>query len=145
MPRLWGHKGSAEIVAVKAKAKKKVKKKEIQHVVSQKRIQQAMGDAAVDADKKFAYAKRILDANGQELTDTVERMVEILGKNNDPKLRVDGVSVEYDQSELRAFNRKLHYWVAVRLLVAAAEWDIRISGFKLPKRRCARCGKKVAK
>jgi uncharacterized protein YneF (UPF0154 family) len=133
-------------MAVKAKAKaKKKQRKEISHGLSEKRIRQIMADEETKADKKFKYAQRILEINPPQLTDTVERMVETLGQNAPNRLKIDGVSVPYDEEELRAINRKLHYWVAVRLLVAAAEWDIRISGFKLPKSKCARCLKKVTK
>jgi rRNA maturation endonuclease Nob1 len=124
--------------------KKKAKRKEIQPQLSEKRIREVIKAEDEKAEKKFLYAKRILDANGPELNDTVGHMVEILGKHNDnPKLKIGGVYVECNQNELRAINRKIHFWVAVRLLVAAAEWDTKISGFKFPKKRCARCGKKV--
>jgi DNA-directed RNA polymerase subunit F len=131
-------------MAVKAKAKaKKKQRKEITHAVSEKRVRKLLEETAADADKKFKYAQRILEINPPQLTDTVERMVETLGQSAPNRLKIDGVTVPYDEEELRAINRKLHYWVAVRLLVAAAEWDIRISGFKLPKSKCARCLKKV--
>jgi len=35
--------------------------------------------------------------------------------------------------------------VAMRFIVACAEWGIRIGNFKAPKKQCVRCGKKVKK
>lgn len=131
---------------VKAKAKAKAKKKVAPApVISEKQVRQILDDQRARAEKKFKYAKRILGVNTPALNETVEQMVESLGRQSQPRLVIDGVYVECDTAELREINQLLHYWVAVRLLVAAAEWDIRISGFKLPKSKCARCGKKVAK
>lgn len=77
------------------------------------------------ADERAAYVKFILDANGPEVEEAVENMCVTMSKM------------------APTVSRATHMWVAVRLLVAAAEWDIRISGFSLPKKQCARCGKKV--
>jgi hypothetical protein len=131
-------------VKAKGKVKAKAKKKDvITPVVSEKRIRQALDEQAESAEKKFKYAKKILDVNKPELNEIAEGIVETLGRQAPNRLKIDGISVLGHEDELRAINRKLHWWIAVRLLVAAAEWDIRISGFKLPKSKCARCGKKV--
>lgn len=123
----------------KAKKKKRVEKP----VISEKQIRAVLDAERQKADRRYKYAKRILDANKPELAETAERMAEILGRGTPNKLRIDGVSVEVDEDEIRAINDRTRLWVAVRLLVAAAEWDIRIQGLKLPKSRCARCGRKV--
>jgi hypothetical protein len=40
-------------------------------------------------------------------------------------------------------EKRLQYysftWIAVRLLVACAEWNIRVENFTLPEKKCARC------
>lgn len=129
-------------MAVKAKATAKKKQKVIP-AVSEKRIRQALDAENAKADRYFKYVKRILDVNTPQVNEIVDQMVNTLDRMAPNRLKIDGVFVQCDEDELRAINRKIHYWVAVRLLVAAAEWDIRISGFKLPKSKCARCGKKV--
>lgn len=40
-------------------------------------------------------------------------------------------------------NEKMARYVAVRLCVATAKWDIRLANFKLSKKRCADCGVKA--
>jgi hypothetical protein len=134
----------------KAKAKKK-RRAEIERTMSsaeqrkfERRVKQVLDDFDELADERYAYAKKILDANPPEVNEIVERLAEKMRQMaGEPRLKVDGIFVNYDAGVLERINHKLHVWSAVRLLVAAAQWDIRISGFKLPKKMCARCGKKV--
>lgn len=130
-------------MAVKAKGKKKAIKKKAAPAISEKTVRAAMEAAQKEADHRFKYAKRIIEHNGEAFAEMVEKMVEILGKGVQERLVIDGAAVPVDSDELHEINRKTRTWVAVRLLVAAAEWDIRIGSIKLPKSRCFRCGKKV--
>lgn len=129
-------------MTVKAK-KKKPTKKDKSVAISEKMVRAAMADEAAKADKRFKYAKKIIEHNGEAFAEMVEKMVVILGRGVQERLIIKGVAVECDYDELHEINRKTRTWVAVRLLVAAAEWDIRIGNIKLPKSRCFRCGKKV--
>jgi hypothetical protein len=76
-------------------------------------------------EERYKYAQSILEINSDEVRDTVNRMVEVM------------------QRLAPTVDEKVHVWVAIRLLAAAAQWDIRISGFKAPKSSCAKCGVKV--
>jgi hypothetical protein len=139
------------MAVAKAKAKGK-RRKEIQKSFSAKeqkaferKINHAISDADERAEERYAYATTILQNNAPEVNEAVEKMVVTMRRMQPETLRfkVDGVYVNVNQEILERINRKLHVWVAVRLLVAAAMWDIRIAGFKLPKKKCARCLKKV--
>lgn len=126
-------------MTVKAKGKKKIQKKKTLNVAK------LLEQVEAEADVRFQYAQTILEANDDRLCEVVDSMVAIMGRMapDPPVFRANGIVVPVDVAILRAINRKLHTWMAVRLLVAAAEWDIRISGFKLPKKNCAKCGKRV--
>lgn len=76
-------------------------------------------------ESRYKYAQAVLEINGEEVREAVSRMVTVM------------------QRMAPTVDEKTHVWVAVRLLVAAAMWDIRIANFKLPKKKCARCLKKV--
>lgn len=135
---------------VKAKGKRRKEIKELMSPAAAKkaerRVKQVLGEYDDLADERYEYAKKILDANSPKVNEIVERMVETMRRMaGEPRLRVDDVYVNVDPEILERINKKLHTWMAVRLLVAAGLWDIRISGFKLPKKSCARCGKKVKK
>lgn len=153
MPGLRADQDGGGEAEVKAKAKAKAKRrKEIQKAFSPKeqkaferKIKHALDEADERADERYAYATTILQANSDDVREAVEKMVAIMRRMQPENLRfkVDGVYVNVEQEILERINRKLHVWVAVRLLVSAAMWDIRIAGFKLPKKKCARCLRKV--
>lgn len=134
---------------VKAKGKRR---KEIQKALSPKeqraferKVKEALAEVEANADERYDYAVTILQANSEEVHDAVEKMVGVLRRlaPETPRFKVDGVYVNVDTEILERINRKLHTWIAIRLLVAAAMWDIRVAGFQLPKKKCARCLKKV--
>ena len=135
----------------KAKAKAK-RRKEIQKAFSPKeqkaferKIKHQLDELDEKADERYAYAMKILQANSDEVHETVEKMVAVMRRLQPETLRfkVDGVYVNVDQEILERINRKLHVWFAVRLLASAAQWDIKIAGFKAPKKLCVKCGVKV--
>ena len=121
----WGE-GTVMPVAV-AKAKKK----------------NLLADLEQKAEERFQYAQMILAENSSDVNTAVEKMVETLERMGDDYVKVDGNMVPADPAVVRRINYKLRTWIAVRLLVASAEWEVQISDFKLPKGKCARCGKKV--
>lgn len=136
----------------KAKAKAKAKRrKEIGELISPKaqkkaerEIRHALDDMDELATKRYNYATKIMQANGPEFIAVVERIVAVLQKmQGQPRFVHDGIPVNVEPEIVGKINKKLHTWVAVRLLVAGALWDIRIANMKLPKTKCARCLKKV--
>lgn len=137
------------MATAKAKAKRR---KEIEKAFSPKeqkawerKIKQQLMELDERADVHYAYATKILQHNSDEVRETVEKMVAVMRRLQPEtlKFKVDGISVNVDQQVLERINRKLHVWFAVRLLASAAQWDIRISGFKAPKKKCVKCGVKV--
>jgi hypothetical protein len=138
-------------MAAKVQAKGK-RRKEIQKALSPKeqraferKVKESLVEVEAKADERYDYAVAILQANSEDVRDAVEKMMAVLRKlaPDTPRFKVDGVYVNVDTEILERINKKLHTWVAVRLLVAAAMWDIRVAGFQLPKKKCARCLKKV--
>ena len=135
-----------------AKAKKKKKRQaEIGELISpqaqkkaEREVRRQLDEIDELAEERYAYACKILQANGPEIQTVVDRMVTTLQRmQGRPRFIVDGIPVNIEPEIIDRINKKLHTWVAVRLLVAGALWDIRIAGLKLPKKACARCGKKV--
>jgi hypothetical protein len=66
----------------------------------------------------------------------------------EPKLTFEGKTYNAVNGEtqlLKSIQTRNFRWIAVRCLVALAEWDIKIGNFKLPSKSCAKCGKKVTK
>jgi hypothetical protein len=91
------------------------------------------------ADERYDYAKAIKELQDEPTVVAINRMVAQMA-------RMTPVIVEEDAKK-RELKKSIQYknqtYIAVRLLVACAKWDIRIANFKLPKKRCADCGKKV--
>lgn len=138
-----------------AKAKKKAKRQaEIAQVMSPKVQRQAERELSnhlmeLDeaADERESYVQKILDENDSEIAELVEKMVELLrGMTPPPQITYKGQvyrTVKGEDEMLKRIQTKNYRYLSVRILVANAEWGIRVGEFKLPKRYCARCGKKV--
>lgn len=145
------------ITLVKAKSKKKpVKAKakrraEIAEPMSpeaqrkaERRVKKLLDEMDERADERYEYAMKILEANPDSVEEAVERMVKTMRHMaGPPRFVVDGQAINVEPEILERIQRKSHTWVAVRLLVACAKWDIRIANFMLPKKVCADCGVRV--
>lgn len=138
----------------KAVAKKKNRKKEISELVSpaaqrkaERSIDKRLMKMDEGADERMRYVDTIISANDASVEAIMDRMVAELQKmEGPPRLYTDGHIVNLTESEFQMLQRiqvKNFSWIAVRCLVACAEWGIRIGNFKLPTKACARCGKKV--
>jgi uncharacterized protein YaaR (DUF327 family) len=139
-------------MAVRAKAKARSKRrKEIVDLMSpqaqkaaERKIRHELDEMDERADECYAYATTILQHNSPLIREIVEQMVETMRQmQGRPRFTVDGIAVNVEPQIVENINRKIHTWLAVRLLAAAAQWDIQISGFVLPKKMCAVCGKKA--
>ncbi len=138
----------AKRVVAKKKGSRQKEIKELFSAEAQKKaerkVRRQLDEADERADELYNYAQKILEASPQATHEAVDRIVEVLERMaGKPRFRVDGIYVNVDPEILRTINRKFHVWIAVRLLVACAKWDIRIGDFKAPKHLCADCGKKV--
>lgn len=136
----------------KVKAKKK-RRQEITTLMSpeaqrkaEREVKKKLDDMDDKADERYEYAMKILEGNPPSVADAVERMTaQMAAMAGPPRFTVDGRAVNVDQELLNRIQRKMHTWIAVRLLVATAKWDIRIANFTAPKGVCADCGVKVKK
>lgn len=125
-----------------------VKKKK---AVAKKKSAVGLGEIALAEheafiEERYQYAMGIKreqdDSTEVAINRMVARMQQMAGE---PYFKYKGISVPADPQRLRSIQMKSFTWIAIRLLVACAEWDIRIANFKAPKKICARCGKKVKK
>lgn len=140
-----------------AKAKKKGKRaEEIKELFSAKAAKKAERELRnyvmelVDkADERVEYVEAILKVNDESIREIIGWMVVELEKmHGDPVIRFKGATynaVGSDSEILRSLQRKNFAWIAMRCLVACAEWDIQIGNFKLPSDKCARCAASVRK
>lgn len=123
-----------------------VKKKKI---VAKKKASIGMAEIALAeheafVEERYAYALEIKQAQDDATEVAINRMVvRMLAMAGPPVFKYRGISITTDEERLKSIQVKSLTWIAVRLLVACAEWDIRIANFKTPKKRCAKCGKKV--
>jgi hypothetical protein len=126
-------KAKAEIPVAKAKKEKlppkvKARLKEIQD----------------KADTRYAWAHDLYKQQPADVQGAVNFMLKTMANGaGPPRFTMDGHSYPVDMEILRDIQRKSHLWISMRMLVACAEWGIRIGNFKAPKKHCIRCGKSV--
>lgn len=134
--------------------KKKKRQAEIQELVdpkAQRKADRAVRNYVDELDDKSAerekYVAAILAANDDDVWQAVKAMVEMLtNMHGDPKLVYKGHAYNPSESELQTLKRvqKRNFrYMAIRVLVACAEWDIQIAGFTAPKKLCVRCAAPV--
>lgn len=95
------------------------------------------------AEEREKYTRGILAVNDDSIEEVVGWVVEALRKmNGPPKIVFEGQTVHALKGEpdlLLSVQTKNFRWIAVRLLVSSALWDIQVGNFKLPQDKCARC------
>lgn len=91
------------------------------------------------AEERYAYALPIKEMQDEATQVAINRMVAQMAHMAPPISIEDAKTAEL----MRSIQYKNQTYIAVRLLVACAKWDIRIANFKLPSATCADCGKKV--
>jgi hypothetical protein len=137
-----------------AKPIPKSRTNEIQEVFSakaQKKVERELNHKLMELDERSEeraqYVDRVLEVNDDSIREIVNTMVESLRKmEGAPKLTLNGKSyntVDGETALLEKIQSRNFEYIAVRMLVACAKWDIRIGNFKLPKKFCADCGVKV--
>jgi len=141
-----------------ARAKKKVVEmsrdlriKEIFSDKAQRKLERELANYVLDLDERsqerYDYAQQILKVNDDTVREIVGWIVEELRKmEGEPKIVYKGQTYNAIKGEGDLLDRIQHRnftWIAVRLLVACAEWQIRIGNFTLPSNNCARCGTQV--
>jgi hypothetical protein len=134
--------------ALKKKSKRRAEIKKVFDPASQaaaeREIKKGMATLDEIIDDRYEFAKKVVEAQSshvqQAIDDLVGKMTDMAGE---PVFYYKGVPVHVADKEVCArMQGKNFYWMAVRLLVACAKWDIQVADFKAPKDECAMCGKK---
>lgn len=101
------------------------------------------------AQERHDFVVSIMAIQDESTVAALDSMVESLHKmQGPPRLVLDGQVVSVNEDEFRQLQSIQQWnfeWIALRCLIACAEWGIRIANFKAPKKACLRCGKKVKK
>jgi hypothetical protein len=141
--------------AVKKKpVAKKKRQDEIKTLMSpeaQRKAERALKKYVDEMDERSQeradYCAEILRVNGEDIREAVFLMVEQLRKmEGPPKVTYEGKvynAINGETELLEKIQTRNFTWIAIRCLVACAEWGIRIGDFKLPADKCARCGAKA--
>jgi hypothetical protein len=138
---------------VKAKAKRKQRQDEISTLMSaksQRKLEREADNHLIDleerAQERYEWAKTLKEAQSHDVQVAVNRMVAVMGRMaGPPRFAYKGTAMNVDGGEQRllTLQMKNHTWIAMRLVVASAEWGIRFGDFKASKSKCLRCGKVV--
>jgi hypothetical protein len=137
----------------KAKVGRKKRQEEIRVLMdpkSQRKFEREAENHLIDleerAAERYQWAKTLMDAQSEELQVAIRRLtVKMATLAGLPRFSYKGATINVDggQERLNRLQYRNHLWIAMRLLVAAAEWGIRIGDFTAPKGECLRCGKKT--
>lgn len=140
--------------AVKKKVpvkKKSARKKEIADLLdpnAQRKLTRAaeahLKELEANADERYEWALALKKQQSDDMTVVINRLVAQMAKMaGRPNFIFQGINWNVPESRLLGIQVKNHTWIAMRLLVASAEWGIRIGNFKSSKDSCIRCGKSV--
>ena len=110
-----------------------------------KKFERAWQNELIDleelAEEHFKYAREIFLLQDLPTREVITHMTETMQRMaGEPAFRFQGRVITDDMPRLRKIQQQNFLWMAVRLLVACAEWDIQVNNFKLPPGNCARCG-----
>lgn len=144
------------VVKKKAKPGRQNRQAEIQELMSaesQRKAERGLQKFVMELDERseerMAWVDQILAVNDAEISNVLAIMVETLARmQGSPKIVYHGRAYNAIKGEAELLERiqdRNLSWVAMRCLVACAEWDIQVANFKLPNDSCARCGKSTRK
>lgn len=97
--------------------------------------------------KRGKWVDQMREASGDNIDEILGIMVENLhAMQGPPTLVIDKQAVTVTEQEfklLQSIQHRNFEWIAMRCLVACAEWGIKIGSFAAPKHNCIRCTRKV--
>lgn len=136
--------------AVKKKAKRREEIEQVFSPKAQKKFEREADNHLIDLEEtataRFEWANKLKELQDEETVIAINRMVMTMARiAGEPQFVFQKVQINAEQGLLRKIQYYNHLWITMRLLIASAEWDIRVANFTLPKGQCARCGKKVTK
>jgi predicted nucleotide-binding protein (sugar kinase/HSP70/actin superfamily) len=141
-----------------AKAKKKVQRQaeiaELMNPKAARKAERKLRNFIMELDERSEareeYTQSILAVNDRSVLETVSAIAESLLRmspyKNETVVVLDGRTYQVSGAEadlVRKIQMRNFRYIAIRLLVACAEWNIRVGNFNLPSDSCARCGKEV--
>ena len=91
------------------------------------------------AEARYEYAYSIKEIQDAPTQVAINRMVAQMHHMATPLFHADAQRLE-TMKKVQFYNQT---YIAIRLFVACAKWDIKIANFKLSERHCADCGVKV--
>ena len=135
-------------MAKKIPVRKKVAKKKPSSAVVEKFIKRELKDLDESVDERYAWAMKFLKRQDDVTREAVNRLVEKMEEMAGPpsaKIALPGDKTKTQINVDHSFQERTFIYIAVRLLIAGANVDVRVAKFKFPK-RCAEplCGRKVA-
>lgn len=134
----------------KAKAKSKVKAKaKVKAKRTDREITAYLNELEAVAQERHDHVVSVMAIQDDSTVAALDSMVESLHKmQGPPRLTMDGQIIAVNEEQFKQLQGIQHWnfeWIALRCLIACAEWGIRIANFKAPKKTCLRCGKRVKK
>lgn len=136
------------------KVKKKKSKVQEQPEIPAKKELKLTKDAKAElerveaaADKRYEWAMSVKEIQSEDIEVVLNRMTAVMARMAyPPTFTFNGVNYSevVGEKRLRAVQYKNQLYAAVKMLIACAEWGIRIGDFKAPKSVCLRCGVKVS-
>ena len=145
---------SKPIARAKARKKRVDEIDELMKPKSSKKLERELSNLVDEMDEKSKareqWIQTILYFNDESVTDIVGHSVECFNRMGPRETLIYYKGDSYrprNDAELELLNvivNRNRRWMAVRILIASAEQDIQIGNFKLPKGKCARCGKRVS-
>jgi len=140
---------------MEAKSKKRAKRvdalKELVEPKSSRQFERRLSNFIMEMDEKSLereqYTQAILRENDDSVADIVGHMVESMERmDGAPRFVFEGQTFNQIKGEsdllARIFNRNYRY-LAVRILVALAQLDVRLGAFNFPQKSCVSCGRGV--
>ena len=101
-----------------------------------------MIDLEERVEENFNYAWELFKLQDEPTKQAIRKAIEMMEHMaGEPTFRFRGRPIVEDMARLRVVQERNFLWIAIRLLVACAEYEIQIANFKLPADHCARCGK----
>lgn len=128
--------------------KQKVKRieeiKELFDPKAQRRWERDWQNELIDLEEKveenYNYAREVYSLQDETTKTAISEAIEMMAHMaGEPTFRFRGRPIVEDMARLRAVQERNFLWIAIRLLVSCAEYEIQIANFKLPAGKCARC------
>jgi hypothetical protein len=118
-------------------AKKKAK-------ISDAYIRGELRDFTKRTEERYEGAKTLYDAQDERTRGAVDRMVQkMIEMAGEPVATIKNGKVSRTVKVDVELQEKNFFYIAMRIMVGMAQWDIRVANFVLPGKKCAICQSRV--